>query len=129
MKILAWSLCVVLALFWTGLVALTAEAARWISSGLASGQVKDFANGAAQWPAPDWLLAWIDPHWMQMLQSSLLYVFNTVANLSPQLSSVVSWMVPLIWVVWGVGMLSLVGLTGGAHWLIGRLQRNSTAVV
>jgi hypothetical protein len=129
MKILAWSLCLVLVVLWTGMVALTAEAARWISGGLASGQLKDFASGAAQWPAPDWLSSWIDPHWMQMLQSSLLYVLNTVADLSPQLSSVVSWLVPLIWVVWGVGMLSLLGLTGGAHWLIGRLQRNSAAAV
>lgn len=129
MKILAWSLCLVLALFWTGLAALTAEAADWISSGLASGQIKDFASGAAQWPVPVWLSSWIDPRWMQLLQSSLLYALNTVADWSPQLSSVVSWLVPLIWVVWGVGLLSLLGLTGGAHWLIGRLQRHSAAAV
>jgi hypothetical protein len=129
MKILAWSVCVVLALFWTGLVALAAEAARWIASGLASGQVKDFASGAAQWPIPDWLSSWLDPQWMQLLQSSLLYVLNMAADLSPQLSSVVSWMVPLIWVVWGIGVLSLLGLTGGAHWMIGRLQRSAGAAV
>lgn len=127
MKISIWSLCVVLVLFWTGLVALAAQAASWIAEELASGQIKEIAGGAAQWPAPAWLPAWIDLNWIQTFQSMMLSVLNTVADLSPQLSSAVAWMVPLVWVVWGVGLLSLLALTGGAHWLISRWQRSDGA--
>lgn len=128
MKILMWSLWAVLAMLWTGLAALVAQATRWIASGLASGQIKDVASGAAQWPRPDGLPAWIDPQWMDMAQSAAIAALKFLADLSPQLSSMVSWMVPLVWVVWGFGLLFMLGLGGGAHWLIGHWQRSTPAV-
>lgn len=127
MKILVWSLWLVFAALWTGLAALVAQATRWIAGGLVSGQIKDFASGAAQWPVPAWLPAWMDASWVQWMQSSVVAVLNFLVELSPQLSTMMSWLVPLIWVVWGIGLVSLLGLAGGAHWLIGRLQRNAAA--
>jgi hypothetical protein len=128
MKILVWSLCAVLALLWTGPAALVAQATRWIASGLASGQIKDFASGAAQWPKPEGLPAWTDPQWIEVAQSAVIAALSFFAELSPYLSSMMAWMVPLVWVLWGIGLIFLVGLGGGAHWLIRRWQRSAPAV-
>lgn len=127
MKLLIWSLCAIVAAFWTGAIVLAVYATDWMAAGLASGQIKDFASGAAQWPIPAGLPAWIDPQWVQTMQTWLATGLNALANVSPQLSSVVSWLVTLLWLVWVMGMVSLLGLTGGAHWLIGRLQRHGAA--
>lgn len=128
MKILMWSVCALLLMLWTGLAALVAQATRWIANGLASGQIKDFGSGAAQWPKPEGLPAWIDPQWLDMAQSAVVAALGFFTELSPYLSSMVSWLVPLVWVVWGIGLISLLGLGGGAHWLIGRWQRGVPAM-
>lgn len=125
---LMWSLCTVLVMLWTGLAALLAHATRWVASELATGRIKDVASGAAQWPRPDGLPAWIDPQWIDMAQSAVVTALRSLADLSPQLSSMMSWMVPLVWVVWGLGLIFMLGLGGGAHWLIGRWQRSTPAV-
>lgn len=128
MKILVWSLCAVFAMVWTGLAALAAQAARWIASGLASGQIQDFSSGAAQWPKPEGLPAWIEPHWIETAQSAVIAALQFFAELSPYLSSAMSWVVPLVWILWGIGLISLLALGGGAHWLIGRWQRSAPDV-
>lgn len=123
MKALVWSLCLVLLACWTAVMALAAQAMRWIAQGLASGNIQDFASGAAQWPAPAGLPAWIDPQWVQMIQSALVSMLSVVAQWSPQLSSIASWLVPLVWVAWAMGLVLLLSLSGVAHWLIGRLRQ------
>lgn len=127
MKAVVWSLCVVLLACWTAVMALAALIVRWIAEGLASGQIQDFATGAAQWPVPGGLPAWIDPQWVHWIQSALVSMLSVFAQWSPQLSSIVSWLVPLAWVVWAMGLALLLSLSGAAHWLIGKLQQRPSA--
>jgi hypothetical protein len=38
----------------------------------------------------------------------------------PALGSVLGWLVPAVWVFWGLGLALLLALAAGGHWLIGR---------
>ena len=40
----------------------------------------------------------------------------------PSAASLMVWIGPLVWAVWGLGMLLLLALAGGLHWLAGRAQ-------
>ena len=125
MKIFIWLLCLVLALLWGGLALLSVEAAQWLAGGLASGRLDNLASSAAQWPVPTWLPAWIDPAWAQTLQRALAGALKTMATESPRLSTLFTSLVPVIWIVWGMGLFTLVAITGIAHWFIGWLRRRN----
>ncbi|MFA7293142.1 MAG: hypothetical protein WC023_12960 [Rhodocyclaceae bacterium] len=118
MKIVVWSLCLVFSTLWTGLAFLAAEAMQWIANGLASGQISDPMRSVAQWPVPAWMSAWIDPVWVEVLRSMLASGLTMMGEVIPFFSSAVSWVVPLIWVLWVVGVLVLLALAGAAHLLI-----------
>ena len=40
----------------------------------------------------------------------------------PAIGTVTGWLEPLVWLLWALGLLAMLGLGGGAHWWLGRLQ-------
>lgn len=124
MKLLLWAGVALVALFWTGLVAVGAQLSDWLAATVASGQAVEVARTAADWPVPAWLALWVDPAWIQMLQAAWTDVFAWVSAALPVSAgvagSVLGWVAPLLWLVWGVVLVCLLLLAGGLHWLIGR---------
>jgi hypothetical protein len=121
MKVLIWFLFVLLAGFWTGLVALTAQVTEWVLAAMASGQIADLAGAAGEIPLPAWLALWVDAAWLQALQASLVGMVQWFAELLPSAAGLLGWITPLLWVVWGFVMLLMLACAVLAHWLIGRL--------
>ena len=123
MKLALWLGCGLLALLWTGGAALTAALTQWAAKVLASGGTVDWAQVAARWPVPDWIALWVDPQAVRRAQQMLLWVLGLVGSLSaglPMAGQVVGWLVPLVWVFWGLGMLVLLALALGVHVWLGR---------
>lgn len=123
MKTAVWLLCLVLATLWTGFAFLAAEAMQWIANGLAAGQISDPIVLATQWPLP----AWIDPVWQDFAQSMLASALSLMGEVMPFVSSAMSWVAPLIWAIWGLGILVLLALAGTAHFLM-RIFQNPRRV-
>lgn len=126
MKIVVWLLCLVVATLWTGFAFFAAESMQWIANGLAAGQISDPTVLAAQWPVP----AWIDPVWQDLAQSMLASALSLMGDVMPFVSSAMSWVAPLIWAIWGMGILVLLALAGTVHFLMRFFQhpRRSPAV-
>ena len=120
MKAVVWIVAAVLAVLWTGFAALGAAVLSWMAEVIASGGASDWARIAAAWPAPAWLALWIDPAAVQAVQQTLQWLIGWVGQSLPLVGSLVGWLVPLAWFVWGVGMLALLTLAGLGHWWIGR---------
>lgn len=124
MKWLLWSVVAVLALFWTGLVAVGAQLGDWLAAVVASGQAVDEARRAAQWPLPAWLVLWVDPAWLTLLQQVWADAFTRLSDMLPATAgwagTLLGWVAPLLWLVWAVVLGLLLLLAGGLHWLIGR---------
>lgn len=125
MKTALWIVFALLAVLWTGTVFVSAELTSWLASSVASGQAGDVITNVGQWPVPAWLGLWIDPAWIQGLQAAWVDVMGWLGQSGPALGSVVGWLIPLMWVVWGVVMLTMLAVTVAGHFLLGRLSRPS----
>ena len=123
MKTALWSVFALIAALWTGAVVVSAELTGWLASTVASGQAGDVLNNVGQWPVPAWLSLWIDPVWIQNLQAAWVDVMGWLGQGGPALGGVVGWLIPLIWIVWGVVMLTLLAAALAGPFLLGRLSR------
>lgn len=119
----SWILFALLALFWTGAAWVTAAATGWVTQALASGSATKAARDLAAVPLPEWLAPWIDPGWLQALRSAVEWAIEGAGAVLPVAAPAVGWLVPAIWMLWGVGMILLLGGAAGAHVVVRRLAR------
>ncbi|PPE69346.1 hypothetical protein IS481_15235 [Caldimonas thermodepolymerans] len=121
MIVALWIVFAVSALLWTGGTVLLSVLTRWLARAVASGEVESFGRSVAQWPVPDWVAAWIDPAVVQAAQRGVLWLAETSRNWLPWAGTALDWLVPLIWVVWALGLLGMLLVAAGVHLLARRL--------
>ena len=120
MKIAVWVIFGIVTLFWTAGTFIAVKLTQWGTSLLANGNIEPLSRGAAQWPVPEGLPLWLDPAQIQGLQQYALLSLEAFRSAMPYTSTAMGWLVPVIWAVWGLGLLFLLTLAGGAHWLMAR---------
>lgn len=120
MKIAIWLLFGALALAWTAGAWLTAAVAQWSAQALASGTAEAAGRAVAAWPVPPWMALWVDPQWVKALQDMVAWTLDTGQGLLPWLGTAMGWLVPLVWVGWGFGLVVLLVLAALAHWGVSR---------
>jgi hypothetical protein len=120
MKIAVWVVFSVVTLLWTAGTLIAVELTRWGTQLLASGNFEQLSRGVAQWPVPEGLPFWLDPASIRTMQEIALLSLEAFHNALPYASTAMGWLVPVIWVVWGLGLLFLLALAGGTHWLTAR---------
>ena len=123
MKTALWIVFALLAALWTGAVLVSAELTGWLASTVASGQAGDVITNVGQWPVPAWLGLWVDPAWIQGLQAAWVEVMGWLGQSGPALGGVVGWLIPLMWIVWGVVMLLMLAAAVAGHFLLGKFSR------
>lgn len=120
MKTLIWVTFAVLAALWTGFIAMSAGMVGWLLSAVADGQIGQAAQTVAQWPVPAWLALWVDVGLLESLQAQWLQAVQWLSDVLPSAGALTGWVVPLLWLVWGVVGLCLLAAAGAGHWLVGR---------
>ncbi len=111
MKVIIWSVFLLLALLWTAGAGLLAWLTEWSIGLLSSGSAADLMERAGQITAPPWLGPWFDlAGWRELLQWSTS-VLETVSALLPSAGQSLGWLVPVVWIVWGLGLAGLLLLT------------------
>jgi len=120
MKIILWTAFGVLAVLWTLGALILVELVQWGAQVIASGAAMELGRSAAQWPTPAWLALWLDPAAIKATQDGLLTGFEAFRSALPWLGFAVSWLVPLVWISWGIGVALLLAMAGGATWLTSR---------
>jgi hypothetical protein len=110
-KIIVWSSFLVLALLWTAGAALVAQLTEWSLGILASGTATDLVEAVAQAPIPAWLAPWLNlAGWRELLQG-FTALLQSITALLPTADQSLGWLVPFIWIIWGIGMVALLLLT------------------
>lgn len=117
---LSWSLFALLALFWAGAAWIAAAATQWLAQSLASGSATQAARDVAALPLPEWLEPWIDPAWLQALRSGWQWAIDGFGAGLPLAGTAAGWLVPSIWIAWGLGMVLLVVGAVAAHLVLRR---------
>ena len=120
MKIILWAAFGVLAVLWTLGALIVVELVQWGAQFIASGAAVELGRSAAQWPTPAWLALLLDPPAIKAAQEGLLTGFKAIHSALPWIASTLGWLVPLVWISWGIGVALLLAMTGGAHWLASR---------
>lgn len=126
-KLLIIGVCLLLGALWTGAAALLAGGLNWAASALASGSAADLAQALGSWQLPTWLVQGLDLGWLLGLQAALVDGVDLLQQWWPGVGQVVGWLVPLVWITWGIGMAVLVLLGVLAVWAWGRLAGSGPA--
>ncbi|MGV3572382.1 MAG: hypothetical protein ACO1PB_17415 [Ramlibacter sp.] len=118
-----WIVFALLALFWTGGAWVTAAATEWLAQALASGTAVQAARDLAALPLPAWLQFWIDPAWLQALQSMVRWAVEGAGAGLPFAGTAAGWLVPAVWVAWGIGCVLLLLGAVAVHVVLRRFAR------
>lgn len=111
MKVIIWSVFLLLALLWTAGAALFAQLTEWSIGLLASGSAADLVDRVGQIAVPAWLAPWVDlTGWRELLQW-FTSVLQTVSALLPSAGQSLGWLVPFIWILWGLGLVAMLLVT------------------
>ncbi len=128
MKLLIWFAFLLLAAFWTGLVMLTVQVSQWVLGSVESGQITGMAASAGQIPLPAWLALWVDAAWLKEMQTFGVSVVQWLGQVLPSADGLMTWVTPLLWIGWGLGILAMLIGAGAAHWLLGKGRGMSSAL-
>ena len=123
MKIIIWSFFILTLALWTGMTLLTVQLVDWIVQSFGSTLPTDLGAVLSTIPVPPWLAIWIDTTWIQAIQSSLVGLIEGITQTVPYLASAIGWLSPLIWAIWGLGVLVLLILAVAGLWLIGSFRK------
>lgn len=129
MVALSWVLFAGLALFWTGAAWTTAAATEWVTQALASGTAVQAARDVASLPLPEWLKFWIDPGWLQALQSAVQWAVDGAGAGLPLAAMAAGWLIPVIWIAWGLGIVLLLVAGASSHMLLRRWRPGGRGAV
>jgi len=124
MKIGNWGVFALVALLWTGGAALLAQLVEWSTQGLTAGGATAIGTVVATASPPGWLSPWIDAASWTAAQESVGSALTSLSGLLPAISGAVAWLVPAVWVIWGLVLLALFGLAVLATALLGRFGRS-----
>lgn len=119
MKIVLWVSVVVLGAVWTAGFALLASIAHWLAG--AGPHVVGAVQQVAEWPVPAWVAIWASPAGMDGVRAGLTGTIDFLVLYSPWLFSLLGWVAPLLWALWGLGVLLLLGAAALGHRLLGRV--------
>jgi hypothetical protein len=124
MKTLIWSLTALLALLWTGFVAIVQQFTGWLLSVVDTGALQGAAGtvgGLSLPPMPAWLEPWIDTASLAALQSMVVSMVQWLGAVLPSGDALMAWVGPLLWVGWALVLIPMVAIAGLLHWLVGRV--------
>lgn len=121
MKWIIWTVGALLAALWTGTLAVVALLVGWTSKVL-QGSGGSIPSTLPTLELPAWLALWIDlPAW-QAAQEQALQMLASIQQWLPALGTATGWLEPVVWTIWGLGMVLLLVAAGASHWLWGRLS-------
>lgn len=120
MKAALWIVVSSLALVWTGLAALTAEIVAWGARQLSASGTDAVGDAAVALTLPSWLAPWVDTATWNAWVQAVAGAAATLERSFPALGGAIEWLVPLVWVGWGFGIVALLVLALLGHWGLGR---------
>ena len=128
MKLGLWLLTAFLLFIWTAGMALLAQLLPWLAVQLPllAGALPPLDT----LPWPTWLGPWVDAAWLQAMQSLLnsgLQWLAPMASMLPSMDGVASLLSVVLWLLWGLVLLLVLGLAVAAHVLLGRRSRRVAA--
>ena len=71
-----------------------------------------------------WLTSWFDPTALMMVLQTVQGVLGNFFSVLPTMGMVLAWLVPAIWITWGIGMLILLGAVLAGTGILQSIQKS-----
>lgn len=120
MKAVVWVVFALLSGIWLLFAAATAGLLGWVAANVNLSDAEAVARAATDWPIPAWLSFWVDTAWIQIAQQAAIWAIENLSHFLPWLGTALGWLVPVVWVVWGLVQLLMLVLAALGHALVGR---------
>ena len=119
--VVVWALVALVAAPWT----LVCMGLHWLLSGpdWLVGDTDTWLRWLEQWQIPVWLADWLPMASVTALKAWLTALGPWVESLLAQAPALLTWLVPLLWIAWGLGLLVLVMLGVAGSVLVVALRR------
>ena len=124
MKVLLWGGVAFLSVLWTGGAALLSQAVVWAARRMSEGPALTVEAAASSFIIPVWLTSWFDPTAFNIVLQTVQGVLGNFFSVLPTMGMVLAWLVPAIWMTWGIGMLMLLGLVIFGTGILQRFQKS-----
>lgn len=123
---LVWAPMALLTLLWTG----ACLALHWLLTGpdWSAGAVQDWMGWLERWQIPVWLAAWLPMDAITALKAWLTALGPWIESLLAHAPALLTWLVPLLWIGWGLGVVVLVLLGVMGSVLVAALRRPASPV-
>ena len=89
-----------------------------------SASSSSLASAPGRSSPPAWAAAWVDPAWLQTLQSGLVWAAQGLNQVLPFAGSLGTLISVLAWIFWGFIIVGLLVLALILHWLAGKRQQD-----
>ena len=110
MKALIWVVFVLAILMWTGATVLVVNVLEWSAQQLSKGSPALLETATSNIAIPIWMSPWLDPSSWATIFMSIQAMLAGTASAFPFLGSMIGWLAPVVWIIWGLGVLGLVAL-------------------
>lgn len=117
MKWIIWTMGGVVAVVWTGALALTAWLVDWTGEALVRAGTSGTPAPAMPAELPALLAGWIDPAGWTAIVQTLQQGLGAAQSMLPAVGTAAGWLEPVVWVLWGLGLIAVLALAAGSHWL------------
>jgi len=124
MKVLLWGSVAFLSVLWTGGAALLAQGVVWTSRRMSEGPALTLEAASSSFIIPVWLTSWFDPTAFNTVLQTTQGVLGNFFSVLPTMGMVLAWLVPAIWITWGIGMLILLGAVLVGTRILQRIQKS-----
>jgi hypothetical protein len=120
-----WSGFALGALVWTG-SAVAVSALLYLGAGLlASGEAAPLSQMVTSLPMPAWLTYWVDIEAIHAAFDGIAWTLDAAQQMLPWLGKLFTWMLPLTWLLWAVGVGLMLLLAFAVQLLLHGLGRRA----
>jgi hypothetical protein len=124
MKVLLWGSVAFLSVLWTSGAALLSQGVVWTSRRMSEGPAVTLETAANSVIIPVWMTPWFDPSALNTVLQTAQGIMGNFFSVLPTMGMVLAWLVPAIWITWGIGMLILLGAVIVGTGILQRIQKS-----
>ena len=120
-----WSGFALGVLVWTGSAVAVSALLYWGAGLLASGEASQLSQMVTSLPVPAWLTYWVDIEAIHATFDGIAWTLDFAQQILPWLGKLLTWMLPLTWLLWAAGVGLMLLLAFAAQLLLHRLGRRA----
>ena len=123
--LLIWTGFALAALVWTGSAVATSALLYWGAGLLASGEATQLSQTVTSLPVPLWLTYWVDIEVIHAAFDGIARALDSAQQALHGFGKLLTWMLPLTWLLWAAGVGLLLVLACAAQLLVHRFGRRA----